>query len=358
LFLKRGRRAANVLLSAVVFSTTISVTAWFLVASGLLSRVQFLAYLPVYLGASLGPLFYFYTKTLLNPDYKPRIYLVVALVLLPELARYMELYFAGVDPARLANALHEGATITLRRSRLVPPYILTLYLLMFLFLARRQIRRSETTHNNAFSDGASSHLAWLKTLNASLFLFSAVVVVFLLNLLVTLKWVAYLVYAETLIRCSIIQVVAIAAFFLPEAFSQNVAELVNNHRRTPLDDFTATRYLIRLRAYMETEKPYRIEDLRLAGVADELSIPAHVLSQVVNDHLQTNFSDFVNRYRIEEARRQLEDANNDQFTLLAIAREAGFNSKTSFYRAFKKHVGMSPPEYRYRLKETGRVASD
>jgi AraC-like DNA-binding protein len=360
LFLRRGRRAANILLSAVVFTATFSVASWFLVATGLMAKVPFMVYGPLFLGTALGPLFYFYTKTLLRPDYKLKILLAVVLIATPDLLRFLDILRRGIYPADLIEMYgnwRQGTEYTFRRFMLIKPTILTSYLLLFLYLAWRQIRLAEATFRDQHADGARRHVAWLKVLNVGLCLFSASVVVFLLNLFIYGKWLVHMEYIESLVRCLIIQSAAFAAFFLPEAFTRNVAELVNGKRRAPIDDATAARYLRALDEYMDTEKPYRIEDLRMADLAKNLSISAHVLSQLINERLQTNFSDYVNKYRVEETQAQMENSDSEYYTLLAIARDAGFNSKTSFYRAFRKHVGMSPSEYRGRLKEAGRAAS-
>jgi AraC-like DNA-binding protein len=71
----------------------------------------------------------------------------------------------------------------------------------------------------------------------------------------------------------------------------------------------------------------------------------HNLSQLLNQNLEVSFSDFVNRYRVEYAMRRIDDPSSRDFTLVAIAREAGFSSKTSFNRAFKKVTGKTPSEY-------------
>jgi AraC-like DNA-binding protein len=124
-------------------------------------------------------------------------------------------------------------------------------------------------------------------------------------------------------------------------------------RRKIVDDSKAEEYLGRLRRYMKTEKPYRNEDLRLPDLAMALSMSPHALSQLLNDHLDTSFPDFINRYRAEEVQKRLEDGESEQYTLLAIANEVGFSSKTSLYRAFKKFFGISPSDYRKQLRESG-----
>ena len=70
---------------------------------------------------------------------------------------------------------------------------------------------------------------------------------------------------------------------------------------------------------------------------------------VINTELSMNFFAFINEYRVKEARKLIENPERKDHTLLAIAFEAGFQSKASFNAAFKKHTGMAPGEYRRRL---------
>jgi AraC-like DNA-binding protein len=69
---------------------------------------------------------------------------------------------------------------------------------------------------------------------------------------------------------------------------------------------------------------------------------------VINEHLKVNFYDFVNGYRVEEAKRLLEDGSHGKKNFLEILYEAGFNTKSAFNRAFKKHAGMTPSQYKSR----------
>ena len=72
------------------------------------------------------------------------------------------------------------------------------------------------------------------------------------------------------------------------------------------------------------------------------------LSQTINELLGQSFSDFVNSYRIEEAKRKLVDPACKHLSVLGIAEEVGFNSKSSFNSVFKKHTAMTPSEFRTR----------
>ncbi|HJR06058.1 MAG TPA: helix-turn-helix domain-containing protein [Pyrinomonadaceae bacterium] len=118
------------------------------------------------------------------------------------------------------------------------------------------------------------------------------------------------------------------------------------YEKSTLTPERAERYLKRLLTHMETEKPYVDGELTLPKLAERLSIPAQHLSQTINERLQQNFFDFVNTYRVEEAKRRLLDPAKQHYSVLAIAEEVGFNSKSSFNAVFKKHVQMTPSEFR------------
>src|SRR3712207_3470842 len=118
------------------------------------------------------------------------------------------------------------------------------------------------------------------------------------------------------------------------------------YERSTLTPERAERYLKRLVELMESERPYVDGDLSLQKLAGRLSIPAQHLSQTLNGRLNRSFTDFVNAYRVEDAKRRLKDPSLKHYSVLAIAEEVGFNSKSSFNAVFKKHTGMTPSEFR------------
>ncbi len=100
-----------------------------------------------------------------------------------------------------------------------------------------------------------------------------------------------------------------------------------------------------LDSYMKRQKPYTNPNLTLAELAVRLRIPPHVLSKLLNEDYQKNFFDFINYHRIEELKRRLSDPRFRSYTLLSMAYEVGFNSKTAFNRSFKKLTNQTPSEY-------------
>ena len=97
--------------------------------------------------------------------------------------------------------------------------------------------------------------------------------------------------------------------------------------------------------YMMFEKPFLRTKLSINDLAEELDIPSHHISQVINERLNQNYFDFINSYRIEELKVKLKDPRNKHLTMLGIAFDCGFNSKASLNRIFKKHTGQTPSEY-------------
>ena len=110
------------------------------------------------------------------------------------------------------------------------------------------------------------------------------------------------------------------------------------------DELTA--YGEKLLEYLERKKPYLDNDLKLQDIADTMGLPSYHLSQIINTQLNRNFYDLINSYRIEEAKRQLSDPDKHDLKILAIAFEAGFNSKSAFNVAFKKYTNITPSRYR------------
>lgn len=98
--------------------------------------------------------------------------------------------------------------------------------------------------------------------------------------------------------------------------------------------------------YMIKEKPYLDSDLTLPKLAEGLNVSTHHLSQVINEVHDKNFFNFINKYRVEEVKRKIQDPKFKNYTLLGIAYESGFNSKSAFNRAFRNFTGTTPSKYR------------
>ena len=107
-----------------------------------------------------------------------------------------------------------------------------------------------------------------------------------------------------------------------------------------------TKAIEALSVFMQQQKPYLNPSLTLRNLAEKIEMNSRELSVLINQNLNKHFFDFVNEYRIEEAKNILKDSSKKEFTILEILYEVGFNSKSSFNTAFKKHTGLTPTQFR------------
>ena len=118
------------------------------------------------------------------------------------------------------------------------------------------------------------------------------------------------------------------------------------YERSGLSEADASEYLSRLEKFLQDKKPYLNSELTIHELSTELDISRHHLTQVMNEKLNKNFYTLINEYRMEEVKQRLEDPKYHNYTMLAIAYDAGFNSKSTFNHFFKKSAGMTPSQYK------------
>lgn len=116
-------------------------------------------------------------------------------------------------------------------------------------------------------------------------------------------------------------------------------------KKTVLPEVKVNSLLDNLLSYMENEKPYLSAKLNISDVSMKLDCTEIELSQLLNNHLNVNFSNFINTYRVNEIKHRLNQDNLSKYTLKALSEQCGFGSKTTFYRVFKNVTGMTPLEY-------------
>lgn len=104
--------------------------------------------------------------------------------------------------------------------------------------------------------------------------------------------------------------------------------------------------IAKVQAGMEEKKLFLEHNLNIEEFSTRIDLPVRDVSGVINKHFGTNFFEFMNSYRVDEAKRLLRDKSLDDLTILDILLQAGFNSKSAFHRFFKRLTGMSPSEYR------------
>lgn len=102
----------------------------------------------------------------------------------------------------------------------------------------------------------------------------------------------------------------------------------------------------KLRKHMKAHEPYLDSNLTIYDLAKQLNVPVRELSVSINHTLNKHFFDFINEYRIKKAMDLIQNSSDEKLTILEILYEVGFNSKSSFNTAFKKHTGITPTEFK------------
>ncbi|GAA3601033.1 helix-turn-helix domain-containing protein [Flavivirga amylovorans] len=118
------------------------------------------------------------------------------------------------------------------------------------------------------------------------------------------------------------------------AISKNESEILNS----------------KLKALMKEEKTFLQFGLTISELASQMNVKERLLSQFINSHYNMTFQDFINLYRINEAKKLIEQYIDSRKTILEIIYESGFNSKSAFNAAFKKHTQTTPTEYKKSFK--------
>lgn len=235
-------------------------------------------------------------------------------------------------------------------------YFLVGYSLIYFVWAYRLVNLYGTKIKENYSNIGDKDLTWIKKFLIgggfiiSVDLFTSIYEVFVqelswdtgyLTVALMAIWVAYLGY-NGILQSRIL----LPDFLLPDI---TVPEL-SDSQKFVYDYEEMARLEQMLSHLMTAEKPYLNEDLTLTGLAEFLNVPDKKLSALLNQFMNVSFYDYVNSFRVNDVKSMMESREFDNLTLLGIAYECGFKSKTSFYRIFKKTTGLSPSAYKKQRK--------
>jgi len=352
---KHSNKTANALLSGLIVLFSYYMLVKILCNTDKIFQYPFLirTYLPVFVLACA--VLFLYCKALLfrNFRFTRKEYLhllpfvIYTLLLLP-------FYFS--DPAAKFNYL---STLSLKTRTLPQVFELIFFNGVFFFyfgLSYRTINHHQQCIKDIFSNLEKVKFYWLRNLLSA---FGLIWVSALLRMLTSFAGELYvLTFLTPLLLGLTIFLIGWYALRQPEIFKDFPDEIERGRAqssisgRRPKYEYSSLTsqdilgYKEKLLTYLERDKPYINSELKVQDLATSLSIPSYQLSQVISMELQRNFYDLINYYRIKEAKHQLIDPANKHFTILAIAYDVGFNSKSAFNTAFKKYTKMTPSQYK------------
>lgn len=303
--------------------------------------------------ALYGPLFYLYVRSLVekqNLIWKDVVHFIPFLLALHHcggfLFRSLEAKKAIIQNGQFQDVLVYG------------PYFEHFLVLIMIGYGIAALSIFRKTSKKESSDV----YAWLKAITGTYIAFC-------------LAWVAYYIlvwekilltehdYVITFFMIVFISLTTYVGIEHPLIFNgKSFKELVPfvKYEKTGLSKRQSLLWKKKLESFMAKEKPYLNAELRLDDLAERLGFSRHHTSQIINEHYEMSFFEFINYHRIQEAAELLICSDGDSFQITEIAYQVGFNNRTSFYKSFKKEYGVTPSEFRkhndhQRIMENSRM---
>ena len=128
--------------------------------------------------------------------------------------------------------------------------------------------------------------------------------------------------------------------------SRESNEQKEKYKNSNLSDEQKEEYIEHIYSFMQTERPFLNAELTVQDLSKQLNISRHHLTEILNNDIGKNFFTFVNEYSVEEVKRRLLDERFEHLTIVAIAFESGFNSKSTFNSIFKQNTGSTPSQWK------------
>ena len=331
---KKGNKLSNKILGLWFLCFTVIMSCSFLVSYGVWQYFE-KYHKPIFAISQtvllVGPLFYFYTKSLFNENFHFRIKDLIHLLPFIVVLCYLIIRFVYIrDFCIWQNFMDFSSNGVFLLQSLI-------YFILILKLLKEHVFSIKTF----FFNKRDLEYGWIRFLFLGLFFIWIAKLQSFLFWYISRdsKWCCYT--ATTYFLVLFLFLTTIVFFSLKRPFFFNKKYLKSGLSQK--DKLIIKNQLLK---YMTDEKLYLDQTLNLKTLAQKLSVSVNHLSQIINEMFNQNFYDFVNQYRVKECIKYLKDENNGRKTVLRIAFECGFNTKATFNSAFKKFTGMTPKEFR------------
>ncbi len=324
-------------------------------------RNQFSVYLffdPIYIFSSLSvyPMYYWYIKLLtVESDFKPgnlkwfipalSLSLTTALIYVimapAERSEYLLAYLFRTEEMKTGSILLTIQRIVFIASRL----IFMIQIFIFLILGRKLVLQYNSRIANFYSNLESKTITWVNLLLYSFFVTSLMSIIF--NL------IGRSVFSGTIFLLLIPSVIFSVLLFIIgfQGYMQNytVVDLVADEQDQAglsMKEYNQAQLKVKLLDLFVIQEIYKNRDLKITLVSQKLQTNRTYVSNLINSEFKCTFSEFVNQYRVIDAKKLLADSKQQNYSLNFISEASGFGSIQSFIRIFKEHEGITPGKYR------------
>jgi AraC-like DNA-binding protein len=344
---KRRRKTENTYLFFIILCIV-----WYL-AEFLAVRNKFDIGIPFFFGTRygswflIGPLTYFYFYSITDRFWKfSKKHLLLFMPFLLSVI-LLPLFFNEVISSRQVD--YGMLSVFDHREKIISP---VQYLYSFIFIIQfihfgfyvfknlNLVKRYELGLASVYAD-IDLKVRWLKIFNVLFLLILILAAVFLYILLVSDIYERYLDYIYVLPMGVLFYLIS---YYLMGVEWKTIDEKITKYAGSSLPIENVPLYKQRLDNLIRNEKIYLNPKIHLADLSDRLELKTHHVSQLINQYYGLSFFDFINGFRIEEAKNIIKQ--NPMHTLLEVSFQSGFNNKTSFLNAFKKFEKITPSQYR------------
>ncbi len=357
ILLQFKNKKSNLYISLFVLFASISISGAFIYKTNLFFLIPHMIRINEPFRFLLAPFFYFYIKSLITINFKfKKKYFLHFIPFILNVIYFIPFYTESAQD-KIQYFIDQKYSSNKSNMVLENQVLLILVLIsivIYIIIININIKKHEQNIKENFSSIEKINLLWIKK-----FSFFFLIIGILLSIIMFF-WIFVFTFKEfnrltPVIVSFTIYVLAYRAIKQPEIFKSNIdtentdeKTLIekNKTKKLVISDNKIDEYYDRLINFMKKEKPYLNEELTLPQLAENLKIPIRYLSDVINEKSGFNFYFFINKYRVEEVKELFIRSKDKDISVLDLAFEAGFNSKSTFNAIFKQFTNMTPTEFK------------
>ncbi len=357
---KKNKSKADVILTLWLSFVGLNLLFYYIHATGKYVTFPYFLGLEIPMPLLYGPFLFLYTVALTDQEHSKKInplhFIPFVLALLSTLPFHALSFPQKIKVYQDGGRAYELLSLIIFIAILISGFLYT-------FISLQKLKKHRKTIAEQFSYTEKINLKWLSylILGSSIiwlvaifrqdnYVFSAVVLYMFFIGYFGIKQVGIFTMAKPEIPNEILEKVSIeeGKIIADTIFDEKKIDVQSEkikYEKSKINSDEVSAIQKKLNVLIQTEKTYTDPELTLSDLAQKISVHPNTLSQIINSVEQKNFYEYINDLRVEEFKKLIAVPENQKFTLLFLAFESGYNSKTAFNRNFKKNTGHSPSEY-------------